>query len=87
MSTNAISTTPSAPKKEGVLDRVQQAPLRVGQPVFTVQAGAAVQPEEGGYAVSQLLAVALRDAEGRHHGVSPAVYGGLDPHPQCSRRP
>jgi hypothetical protein len=70
------------PEKEGVLDRVQKAPLRVGEPVFPVEARAAVEPDHGGYAADELFVEALRHAEGRHHRVGPALYRGFDHRPR-----
>src|SRR3712207_9145947 len=63
-----------SPHKEGVLDGMEQAPLRVGEPVLTVEARAAVKADDGGNAACELLAVALRHAEGSHNGISTAIY-------------
>src|SRR5215207_1528848 len=66
------------PEKEGILDRMQKAPLRVGQPVFAVGARTTVQPEDGGNAPDELLPVALHHAEGGHHGICPGVDRRFD---------
>jgi hypothetical protein len=70
------------PQEECVLDGVEKAPLRVGEPVLTVEARSAVKADDGGDAACELLAVALRHAERRHNGIGPAIYGGFDHGPR-----
>ena len=71
-----------SPEEEGVLDGMEKAPLRVGKPVLTVEARAAVQTNDGGDAACELLPVALRHAESSHKGISPAIYGSFDHGPR-----
>src|SRR3712207_2605137 len=63
---------------KGILHRVQQAPLRVSQPVFAVDARSAVEPEEGGDATYESFPIALHHPEGSHHGVRTGVDRRLD---------
>jgi hypothetical protein len=57
------------PEKEGVLDGVQQTPLRVGQPVLAVNARTTVEPDDSGNASDKPLPIVLPRTEGGHHRV------------------
>jgi hypothetical protein len=53
-----------------ILNRVQERPFRILQPVFSINGRASVEAQESRHPSNQLFAVSLYDAIGRHHAIS-----------------